>query len=194
MPLKATMTTLGDTGWLSYLWMFVEHSGTHVDAPVHVVAGAAPVDKVPLTTYVAKGAVLDLSGKPPKSMITKEDVRGRIKDRGLQRKLGPGWALLLYTGWTGKAGTPGWLQYPELSVEACEAIVGLGVNAVGLDSPSPDYAPLPAHKVLLSKGIAIFENLTNLERVITKDFVFVGAPLPLVGGSASPVRAFALIQ
>jgi kynurenine formamidase len=193
MPLKAMMTTLSDTGWLSYLWMFVEHSGTHVDAPIHVVEGALPVDKVPLNTYVTRGAVIGLKGKKPHSSITRDDLMHALKDEGLEGKLGPGWTLLLNTGWTAKAGTPQWLEYPELSNSASEAIVGLRVSAIGLDSPSPDYAPLPSHKVLLSKGIAVFENLTNLERVKGKDFIFVGAPLPLVDGSASPVRAFALV-
>ena len=67
MPLKSTMTTLADTGWLSFLWSFVEHSGTHVDAPAHVVDGATPVDKVSLDRFVAEGAVIDLTAKAPKS-------------------------------------------------------------------------------------------------------------------------------
>src|SRR5215472_3334552 len=71
-PLKSTMTTLSDTGWLSYLWSFVEHSGTHVDAPIHVLEGGAPVDKVPLSTYIARGLVIDLTSKAPKSSITRE--------------------------------------------------------------------------------------------------------------------------
>ena len=193
MPLKATMTTLADTGWNSYLWTFVEHSGTHVDAPAHVVEGALPVDRVPLDTYIGKGVVLDLRGKPPHYSITKDDVLGELKKKGLEDKAGPGWIILLNTGWTTKTGTPQWLEYPELSQPAAEFIAGLKVNAVGLDSPSPDYAPLPTHKILLSKGIAIFENLTNLDQVMTKDFIFVGVPIPLVDGSGSPVRAFALV-
>ena len=194
MPFKSTMTTLKDTGWLSYLWVFVEHSGTHVDAPIHVMDGGTPVDRVPLGTYIAQGVVLDLTSKKPKSVITDADITDGLKRGGLTGKVGQGWILLLHTGWTAKAGTPQWLEYPELSVPACEAIVKLGVNAVGLDSPSPDYAPLPSHKVLLAKGIGIFENLTNLDKVSGKDFIFVGAPLPLVDGSASPVRAFALLR
>jgi len=194
MPFKATMTTLKDTGWLSYLWVFVEHSGTHVDAPIHVIDGATPVDKVPLGTYIGKGAVLDMTHKKPKSSITDDDIGAGLRKEGMQGKVGPGWILLLHTGWTAKAGTPQWLEYPELSLPACEAIVKLRVNAVGLDSPSPDYAPLPSHKVLLAKGIGIFENLANLDKVAGEEFIFVGAPLPLVDGSASPVRAFALVR
>jgi len=194
MPLKATMTTIADTGWLSYLWMFVEHSGTHVDAPVHVVKGATPVDKVPLEKLVLRGGVIDIRHKAPKSVISPDDISNGLKKARLMGKVGPGWILILHTGWTKKAGTPGWLEYPELSAAAAEAIAKLKVNAVGLDSPSPDYAPLPAHKVLLSRKILVFENLTNLEKVAGKDFTFVGVPLPLVDGSGSPVRAFAMVH
>jgi len=194
MPFKSTMTTLRDTGWLSYLWVFVEHTGTHVDAPVHVVEGGTPVDKVPPSAYIARGVVLDLTSKAPHSSISPDDITGGLKKAGWEGKVGPGWILLLNVGWTAKAGTPEWLEYPELSISACEAIVKLGVNGVGLDSPSPDYAPLPSHQVLLAKGITIFENLTNLDMVKGKDFIFFGAPLPLVDGSASPVRALALVR
>jgi kynurenine formamidase len=46
---------------------------------------------------------------------------------------------------------------------------------------------------MLPKEIAIYENLNNLDKLLNKDFLFVGAPLRLVGGSASPVRALAVI-
>lgn len=194
MPFKATMTTLKDTGWLSYLWIFVEHSGTHVDAPIHVVDGGTAVDRVPLGTYVGRGAVVDLTGKKPHSSITDGDIATGLKNSFLDGKVGKGWILLMHTGWTAKSGSPEWLEYPELGVAACNAIANLGVNAVGIDSPSPDYAPLPSHKVLLGKGIGIYENLTNLDKLKGKDFIFIGAPLPLVDGSGSPVRAFALVR
>jgi kynurenine formamidase len=100
MPFKATMTTLKDTGWLSYLWVFVEHSGTHVDAPIHVLEGGTPVDKVPLGTYIAWGAVLDLTTKEPKSSINDVDIASGLKKSGLQGKVGKGWVLLLQTGWS----------------------------------------------------------------------------------------------
>jgi kynurenine formamidase len=41
--------------------------------------------------------------------------------------------------------------------------------------------------------ISIYENLANLDKVLNKEFIFVGTPLALTGGSASPCRAIALI-
>jgi len=40
----------------------------------------------------------------------------------------------------------------------------------------------------------IIENLANLGRVPVARFTFVGLPLPLVGGSGSPIRAAALVS
>jgi kynurenine formamidase len=193
LPLKTTMTTIRDNGYYSNVWTFVEHSGTHVDAPGHFLEGAPAVDKVPLTTYISKGAVLDFTGRRPNYSITKKDVEDALEKKGLKGKVGRGWILLFYTGYSAKAGTPQWLEHPELSNESCQFIIQLNVNAVGFDAPSPDHSPFPAHKLLLPKGIALFESLTNLDKVSNKEFLFVGAPLPLVDGSASPVRAFALV-
>jgi kynurenine formamidase len=50
-----------------------------------------------------------------------------------------------------------------------------------------------AHKTLFPKEIAIYESLNNLDKLLNKEFLFVGAPLRLVGGSASPVRALAVV-
>ncbi|MFI5421534.1 MAG: cyclase family protein, partial [Nitrososphaerales archaeon] len=79
------------------------------------------------------------------------------------------------------------------SEEASRYLVDLQVNAVGFDAPSPDHPPFPAHKILLPHSIGVYENLTNLEKLLGRKFFFVGAPLPLTGGSASPVRALAIV-
>lgn len=193
MPLRSTIATIRDDGYYSSVWTFVEHSGTHVDAPGHFLAGAPSVEKVPLETYIGKGVVLDFRGRKPNYSITRKDIENALAKNGLKGKVGRGWILLFHTGYTKKAGTRRWLEHPELSGEACRFITRLRVNAIGFDAPSPDHPPFPAHKILLPKGIALFEGLANLDKVADKDFVFVGVPLPLVDGSASPVRAFAML-
>ena len=190
-PLRSTMTTIKENGYLSYVWSFVEHTATHVDAPAHFVEGAPPVDRVPVSKYVGEGIVLDFSTSGPRYKIGRQDIEGRLKDAG--RKAGPGSVLLFYTGYTAKSGSKEWMDHPDLSEEACRYISGLKVNAVGFDAPSPDHAPFQAHKILLPKGIGIYENLKNLEKLLGRNFLFVGLPLALSGGSASPVRAVAVV-
>ena len=193
-PLKASIQTMKDDGYLSYLWTFSEHTATHVDAPAHMVEGGETVDKVPLRHFVGSGLVLDVSRRPKGRPISGGEIEKALAaaDRGSLD--GRGWILLLRTGYSAKSRTPEWLEYPDLTEEACDVIIKRGFEAVGIDSPSPDRPPFVAHKTLLPKETVIFENLANLERVMGKTFVFVGAPLALVGGSASPCRAIALVM
>ena len=192
-PLRAAIQTTKDDGYLSYLWAFSEHTATHVDAPAHMVEGGETVDKVPLRHFVGTGLVLDVSKRPKRSPITGGEIEKALRASGLESLSGRGRILLLRTGQTAKSRTPEWLEYPDLTKEACDLIIKKGFEAVGFDSPSPDRPPFVAHKTLLPKGVVIFENLANLDRVMGRKFVFVGAPLALVGGSASPCRAIALV-
>jgi len=192
-PLRATFTSIKEAGYASYVWTFVEHTSTHVDAPSHFIEGGLSIDQVPISKYLGRGVVLDFSKKPAMYPIKKEDVVNGLDQLGAKEKIGQGWVLLFYTGYTAKSRTPEWVKHPELSKEACEYIADLRVNAIGFDAPSPDHAPFPAHKILLPKTIGVYENLSNLDKLLGKEFLFVGAPLALSGGSASPVRPVAIM-
>ena len=43
-------------------------------------------------------------------------------------------------------------------------------------------------------GIPIFEALVNLKEVVGKRFFFIGLPLKVEGGEASPIRAIAVVK
>jgi arylformamidase len=190
-PLRAMFTTIRDNGYASFVWSFVEHSATHVDSPGHFVEGALPIDKVPINKYVGRGVVLDFTNVAPKYSIKRSDIAMKLEESG--HKVGPGWMLFFFTGYSAKSRSNEWLNHPQLSEDACRYIVELGVEAVGLDAPGPDFSPFPAHKTLLPKMVSIYENLANLDKVRDKEFLFVGAPIALTGGSAAPVRAVALV-
>ena len=78
-----------------------------------------------------------------------------------------------------------------------------GVSATGADTtafeqilPGAGHSVLPVHRVLLVEaGIHIIEHL-NLEHAAAEgltEFIFVMAPLRIVGGTGSPVRPFAAV-
>jgi len=190
-PLKAVFTSKATHGYNSNIWVFIEHLSTHVDAPYHFVDDGPTIDKVPPETYVGWATAIDLSDVPPEHEVSREELKARVE--GSPVSVGKGWILLLYTGYSAKAGTPEWFKYPALSEGACKYLVELGIKALGVDAPSPDRAPFPAHNIFLPKGIAIYENLINLDKLVGKKFLFVGLPLKLVGGTATPVRAAALL-
>ena len=190
-PLRLTYTTVGKEGYASFVWTFAEHTSTHVDSPAHFFEDSMTIDQVPLNRYIGPGVVLDFRNRGKNYGITREDVESSLQKLG--RKLPENSIILFYTGYTDKSTSSEWMEHPVLTEGASKYVVSLKANAVGFDSPSPDHSPFPAHKILLPEKIAVYENLWNLDKLIGKDFFFVGAPLRLYGGSASPVRALALV-
>lgn len=189
VPIVHVWTSIEEHGYYSNILMLDEHTGTHVDAPAHFIKGAATIDEVPLERFMGEGVVIDVSGLPPKAAITEELIREALKGADV----GPGWVILFRTGYDEKAGTPDWFNHPGLDEGAASYLASLNVNAVGTDAPSVDQQPFPAHRILLTKGIPIYENLTNLTEVSGKRFKFYGIPLRIRKGSASPVRPIAVV-
>jgi len=190
IPIVHTWTSVKEHGFYSNLLVLAEHTGTHVDAPAHVLEGGETIDLIPLERFMGEGIVVDASALPPKASITKSFLEEALRGHGVGR----GWIVLIMTGYEAKAGTPQWFEHPGLDGTAADYLAELGINAVGIDAPSVDHPPYPAHEKLLRSGVAIYENLTNLKPLIGKRFKFIGVPLKIVKGSASPVRALAVLE
>lgn len=78
---------------------------------------------------------------------------------------------------------------------AAEHLVELGVSLVWTDHGGIDNTisrGRPGHMVLLQYDIFIVESLTNHDRLVGKEVLFVCLPLPLEGDSSSPVRPVAI--
>jgi len=170
------------------------HVGTHMDAPLHVIAGGKSIDEIPLSQVIGEGVILDVS-KNQAEPITKKDIETA------RPPIEPGDIVFLYTGWGSKFGTPEYDPHPYLSEEAAQHLVDQKVKVVGLDTLTPDLpAPLrpkegfkgPIHQILLGNGVLIIENLANLHQVAGKRLQVFAAPLKLREGDAGYVRVFAL--
>jgi len=168
VEIKAWSTIEKDGYYMNTLFMG-EHTGTHVDVPAHFIEGGKTIDEMPLDKFIGEGAVIDVS-KLDRDILP-EDITGKAE------------IVLFYTN--------GAEVY--LSEESAKHLVNLGVKALGIDKPSIDR-DFRAHRVLLANEVVIFENLVNLEKLIGKEFTFIGVPLKIKNGSGSPVRAFAIIK
>lgn len=144
------------------------HLGTHADAPSHVVAGGATIGEVPLSAYIGEARVVHLGG------------RGEIGPDTLPRtSLGRGRVLF-------KSGGRAFLS-PLAAVRLAESgVILLGTDALSIDPP--DAEDLPAHRALLSRGVALLEWL-NLSEVEPGEYRLVALPLRFLDLDASPVRA-----
>jgi kynurenine formamidase len=178
-----------------------EHTGTHMDAPLHFISeGPAHygTGEIPLDRLAGRAAIIEATDLGAADLLKVgrieawEEEHGAIEagDRVLIRY---GWDLRWATGPEGRRFLDDW---PGLSGEAAEYLVGKGVSLVGCDTLAIDAAVStenPAHYALLGSEVYVVENLKNLDR-LPPFCLFLALPLKIKGGSGSPVRAVALVQ
>jgi kynurenine formamidase len=185
-----------------------EHTGTHLDAPIHWITGkdGADVSQLPPRRLIAPAAVLDFaaqSAADPNFLLEIRHVKAWQDQHG---PLPEGGWLLYRTGWDAHAhhedaflnagSTPGISAECARWLAETAPIQGVGVETVGTDAGAAhSFDPaFPCHSYLLGNDKYGLTQLQNLARLpATGAVVFVG-PLPIVGGSGSPVRALALVE
>ena len=172
-----------------------DHSATHVDAPCHFnpAADAQSIDEVRLEDFYTEAICLDLSGIPLRHQITVDEMEAALARSGEVIK--PRDTVLLHMGVNDRLfGTPGYLHdFPGLHVESVHWLADKGIVMFGVEaiSPAPEGEPnYKAHMACAERGITHMECLVNLDRLIGRGrFRFIGFPLKIKGGTASPIRA-----
>ena len=179
---------------------FSDHAGTHVDAPVHFDSrpGAASIDEMPLEKFYTSAICLDLSALPLKHAATVAELEAALAASGQEIRTGD--TVLLYMATNDRLlGKPGYLHdFPGLSVEAVHWLADQGIGMFGVEavSPAPEGEPnFQAHLACGERGITHMECLANLEKLVGRGrFRFIGFPLRIRGGTASPIRAVAVFE
>ena len=166
------------------------HTGTHVDAPMHIVKGGKTLDQLPAESFVGEAAVLDFSYVRAGGEITASDLQEHAS--GVKK----GDIVLLYTGLSRRWGDKRARRtITYLGGGGARWLVGRGVKAVGIDYLSVEKfgAEVPvAHVTLLSHGIPIIESLNeNLSGFVGKRILLFCLPIKLGGRDGAPARAIA---
>ena len=188
-----------------------EHTGTHLDAPIHWVTGQQRDDvaQIPPGRLVGPAVVLGRSAevaKDPDYLLRIEDVEAFEAEHG---RLPEGGWLLYRTGWDARADdedaflnadeagphTPGIAADCARWLAEERPIVGLGVETVGTDAGVAGGfdPPFPCHSHLLGAGKCGLTQLANLARLPATGALLLAAPLKIVRGSGSPARVLALV-
>jgi kynurenine formamidase len=170
------------------------HTGTHVDAPSHFVPGGSTVERYPVRRFIITARVWDFHGMGPRAAISGRDLQHAAAKGPVAR----GQGVLIRTDWAKRQRTPHYLHdYPALNQSAGAYLVRKGVGLVGVDSPNIDQemdVGFPVHTTLLKRGIAVVENLANLDQLPSAAFRLIALPLRLRGATGSPIRAIALLE
>ena len=182
-----------------------EHTGTHLDAPIHFSEDGQTCAEIPVGNLICPLAVVDIRTKAAgdaEAQVTPDDLsawiaeHGDIPDRACVAMLS-GWAERAAGDGFRNADADGVMRFPGFHVEAAQmlieqtAAVGMAVDTLSLDiGSSTDFA---THYAWLPTNRWGLECVAGLEGVPAAGAtLFVGVPKTR-GGSGGPTRAIALV-
>ena len=185
-------STLKEDGYNLELLFLSSHTGTHLDAPYHFVKWGAKIHQIPLNRLLGNGILIKIKKKRNQT-ITKNDLISFERKNGNIPKYS---SIIFHTDWQKNLNNDFYfINNPGLSKSAATYLVSKEINLVGIDSPNIDLGKdktFSVHKIFAKNNILIVENLSNLNKISSKQFDFVILPLKLKDATGSPVRAIAI--
>jgi len=183
-PVEITLAkdlSKGDSSNVSQLSMG-SHTGTHMDAPLHFIPGAAGLDQMELSATIGLARVIGIND--PES-ITVPELEGHNIQAGER---------ILFKTLNSSAR---WAQEPfaanfvYIATDSARYLAGKGIRTVGVDYLSVGGYKnngSDVHKALLGAGVWIIEGL-QLYGIETGHYEMVCLPLRILGADGAPARA-----
>jgi kynurenine formamidase len=191
-PVYEWKRRINSEGWSETYIRMSTHTGTHVDAPLHLDQEGKPLEEMQLENFWGIARLFRMSDMPNNQDITLEDVqRSGFSLDGAK-------IFIMQTGIEHFAENQDYnYKYPIPSIELLDWLVQNGMNSYMTDATSVDRADdieMKNHKFLFEHGTPIVENLKNLSKLpVNTNFTVCAMPLLLHGREASPCRAAAMI-
>lgn len=185
------------TGSNAYYTLF-NHGGPHIDGPNHMDLGGG-LDSYSVEQFVGPLKVFDVNSYPNGRTIPIDVFRDKVE---------PGDVVLIYTNYIPPQSEKTPPELITLSFEAAEYLAELPIKAFATDAFSvvctDDAHPVdseivtqkdtPIHYAFLSRSIPIYEELCNVDKLISKqNMLFIGAPLNIKDGDGMLVRPIVLV-
>ena len=191
-PVHSEVTSDHTRGaWQWETLTLASHTGSHLDAPLHKIAGGQSIDALPLESFVGKAYVADLRPLEPQALITPERLAA-----ALPADLPRDSIVLMATGWGEiRERSERWLyQSPKLTPDGAmwlaeRQIRGLGVDHWGIGGWDKEN-DAEVHTILLGRGIWIVEELRFTEETyrLPMPQTFMALPINLKGHSGAWCR------
>ena len=190
-PVLKAECTIDGIGFAEKKISMFSHTGTHMDAPAHLIKDAKTLDKFSVGHFYGRALLLNLTNIKGSNIELSdlETHKALLKDVEF---------ILLYTGWSKYWGKDKYFEnYPVLSVAAAEWLSLFKLKGIGLDTISADKidtVDYEVHNVFLQNETVVVENLTNLYLLPDNGFTFSCFPMSFEDADGSPVRAVGIVN
>ena len=184
-PRLTTACTIEEAGYRETLLHMFSHTGTHMDAPAHMLPEGTTLDSYDAEKFTGTALVVDCRGQ---AAITLPLLKG-YDLTGVD-------FVLFCTGWDRKWGSDDYYEgFPCLTAEAAAYLAALPLKGAGEDSISLDpcdSVDFPNHITLMRADFVNTENLKGLDALLGRRFTFVTLPLKFENSDGCSCRAIAM--
>ena len=188
-PIFEKANTLEKDGFQEAKITMYSHTGTHIDAPAHMMSDGPYLDNLDIEHFIGNATILDFSNREIK-LIDVDSLKPyaeKIKSVDF---------IIIKTGWSKYWGDKKYYEgFPSISEDSAKwlsqfNLKGIGIDAISIDDM--DSTTFAVHKILMPKNIIIIENLTNLDSISNESFILSILPLKNKDADGSPVRAISI--
>lgn len=188
-PILKKANTFDKDGFRETKITFYSHTGTHIDAPAHMLSDGPYLDNLNIEQFIGKAAILDFSNRAIElinvdSLKPYEEIIKNVE------------FIIIKTGWSKYwRDSQYYRDFPSLSEDSAKWLAGFNLKGIGIDAISIDdinSVTFAVHKLLMAKGMIIIENLTNLDSIRNEYFILSVMPLKNLDADGSPVRAISI--
>ena len=180
---KTDAISRGDTFNVTRIAMSL-HTGTHIDAPNHLLPEGMTIDKIALKRFIGPAQVVDVPDGVTElnvAVFEKLDLLPKFKHLLFKTRNSRFWVNEPYAFRK---------DYTALTRDGAVFLADLGYELIGIDSFSISVFSdlVEPHRILMKKGILVLENI-DLHAVRAGVYTLYCLPIPIVGAEAAPVRA-----
>ncbi|MFA5606901.1 MAG: cyclase family protein [Leucobacter sp.] len=175
---------------------FGSHTGTHVDAPAHLIDGRRTLDAFSLDELVGDALIIDVVDRVREGSLIDAALVELERFDDIPR------IVVIATGWDRWFGSENYLRHPRLDPGLVAELLKRGMRVLAVDMPSVDRDEaetadttgssdgLPVHRLVLEADGLIVENLRGLDALGGRARIGI-FPLPLAGADGAPARVVA---
>ena len=188
-PIFEKANTLEKDGFKEAKITMYSHTGTHIDAPAHMLSNGSYLDNFDIEHFIGNATILDFSNEKMELI----DINSL---KPYEEKIKKVEFIIIKTGWSKYWGDKKYYEdFPSLSEKSAEWLSKFNLKGIGIDAISIDNiksTTFAVHKILMPKNIIIIENLTNLDSIRKEYFILSIMPLKHKNADGSPVRAISI--
>jgi kynurenine formamidase len=172
-------------------------TGTHMDAPAHVVVGGRTIDQLTLPELVSDCVVIDVSVQADANYVAMPAVVEEFEKQYGEIK--PNSFVIFYTGWDKRWGNREKYnndhKFPSVDISTAELLLKRNITGLGIDTLSADTGTsgFPVHRAILGADKYLVENVANAKELPPTGAKIFVLPIKIKDATEAPIRLIATI-